>query len=156
VGQNLKVVAVMERIKTLRGVVPKHIQVDNGSEFISKALDKWAYDNQVTLHFSRPGKPTDNPFFESFNGSFRDERLNVNWFLSLKDAKQKFSRLRSSPMASDHIVPSLASPMKLLRRQATYRSSRLLRTTCFSFRSPIRLFPSGTSACVCDPEVAFS
>ena len=60
-GQNLKgldVVAVMERIKALRGVVPKRIQVDNGSEFISKALDKWAYDNQVTLDFSRPGKPT--------------------------------------------------------------------------------------------------
>lgn len=92
VGQNLKgfdVVAVMERIKALRGVIPKRIQVDNGSEFISKALDKWAYDNQVTLDFSRPGKPTDNPFIESFNGSFRDECLNVNWFLSLEDAKEK-------------------------------------------------------------------
>ena len=92
VGQNLKgidVVAVMERIKALRGVVPQRIQCDNGSEFISKALDKWAYDNQVTLDFSRPGKPTDNPFIESFNGSFRDECLNVNWFLSLEDAKEK-------------------------------------------------------------------
>ena len=49
----------------------------------------WAYDNQVTLDFSRPGKPTDNPFIESFNGSFRDECLNVNWFLSLEDAKEK-------------------------------------------------------------------
>ena len=58
-------------------------------EFISKTLDKWAYDNQVTLDFSRPGKPTDNPFIESFNGSFRDECLNVNWFLSLEDAKEK-------------------------------------------------------------------
>jgi putative transposase len=92
VGQNRKgfdVVAVMERIKALRGVVPQRIQCDNGSEFISKALDKWAYDNQVTLDFSRPGKPTDNPFIESFNGSFRDECLNVNWFLSLEDAKEK-------------------------------------------------------------------
>ena len=92
VGQNLKgidVVSVMERIKALRGVVPQRIQCDNGSEFISKALDKWAYDNQVTLDFSRPGKPTDNPFIESFNGSFRDECLNVNWFLSLEDAKEK-------------------------------------------------------------------
>ena len=92
VGQNLKgidVVAVMERIKAMRGVVPQRIQCDNGSEFISKALDKWAYDNQVTIDFSRPGKPTDNPFIESFNGSFRDECLNVNWFLSLEDAKEK-------------------------------------------------------------------
>jgi putative transposase len=58
VGQSLKgfdVVAVMERIKELRGVVQKRIQVDNGSEFISKALDRWAYENEVTLDFSRPG-----------------------------------------------------------------------------------------------------
>jgi putative transposase len=33
--------------------------------------------------------PTDNPFIESFNGSVRDECLNVNWFLSLGDAKEK-------------------------------------------------------------------
>ena len=60
-----------------------------GPEFISVALDKWAYDNNVVLDFSRPGKPTDNPFVESFNGCFRDERLNVHWFMSLDDAKNK-------------------------------------------------------------------
>jgi putative transposase len=84
-----RVVSIQQRIKALRGVVPQRIQCDNGSEFISKALDKWPYDNQVTLEFSRPGKPTANPFIESFNGSFRDECLNVNWFLSLADAKEK-------------------------------------------------------------------
>ena len=51
-------------------VVPGRIQVDNVSEFISKALDRWAYDQHVTLYFSRPGKPTGNPYIESFNGSF--------------------------------------------------------------------------------------
>jgi len=98
VGQSLKgfdVVDVMERIKQVRGLVPKRIQVDNGSEFISKALDKWAYENAVTLDFSRPGKPTDNPFIESFNGSFRDECLNVNWFLSLEDAKEKIEAFKN-------------------------------------------------------------
>ncbi len=73
VGQSLKgedVVRVMERIKLIRGVVPLRIKVDNGSEFISKALDKWAYENGVALDFLRPGKPTDNAFIESFNGSF--------------------------------------------------------------------------------------
>jgi putative transposase len=63
--------------------------VDNGSEFISKALDRWAYDQHVTLDFSRPGKPTDKPYIESFNGSFRDECLNVHWILSLTDAQEK-------------------------------------------------------------------
>ena len=53
-----------------------------------------AYENKVTLDFSRPGKPTDNPFIESFNGSFRDECLNVNWFLSLEDAEEKIEAWR--------------------------------------------------------------
>jgi putative transposase len=35
------------------------------------------------MDFSRPGKPTDNPVIESFNGSLRDECLNIHWFLSL-------------------------------------------------------------------------
>lgn len=97
VGQSLKgedVVRVMERMKLTRGVVPQRIKVDNGSEFISKALDKWAYENGVVLDFSRPGKPTDNAFIESFNGSFRDECLNVNWFLSLEDATEKITAFK--------------------------------------------------------------
>ncbi|MEX8549805.1 integrase core domain-containing protein, partial [Salmonella enterica] len=61
----------------------------NGSEFISKNLDKWAYEHSVTMDFSRPRKPTDNPFIESFNGSLRDECLNIHWFLSLEDAQEK-------------------------------------------------------------------
>jgi putative transposase len=65
------------------------IQTDNGSEFISKSLDKWAYEDGVTMDFSRPRKPTDNPFIESFNGSLRDECLNIHWFMSLEDALYK-------------------------------------------------------------------
>jgi len=88
------VVMTMEAIKHFSKRVPKRIQVDNGSEFISKALDKWAYENHVILDFSRPGKPTDNAFIESFNGSFRDECLNAHWFLSLQDAKEKIEEWR--------------------------------------------------------------
>ena len=97
VGQSLKgtdVVAVMNYLKIVHFAVPERIQVDNGSEFVSKALDLWAYDNRVTLDFSRPGKPTDNPFIESFNGSFRDECLNAHWFLSLEDAREKIEHWR--------------------------------------------------------------
>ena len=92
-GKSLKervVVRVMETITFGNEVLPKRIKVDNGSEFISKILNKWAYENDVELDFSRPGKPTDNPFIESFNGSFRDECLNANWFFSLLDAQEKF------------------------------------------------------------------
>jgi len=97
VGQSLKgddVVASLNQIKLIEQTVPERIQVDNGSEFISKALDKWAYDNKVILDFSRPGKPTDNPFIESFNGKFRDECLSTNWFLSLEDATEKIEEWR--------------------------------------------------------------
>ncbi len=53
----------MKRVASLRGA-PKAIRVDNGPEFVSKALDKWAYENGVTLDFSRPGKPTDTDVVE--------------------------------------------------------------------------------------------
>ena len=72
----------------------KTIRVDNGTEFTSKAMDRWAYENGVTLDFSRPGKPTDNALIESFNGSVRAECLNENWFLSLDDAKEKIESWR--------------------------------------------------------------
>ena len=88
------VVNVLDRLKNKQNEVPERIQVDNGSEFISKIMDRWAYENNVTLDYSRPGKPTDNPFIESFNGSFRDECLNVNWFLSLLDAREKIETWR--------------------------------------------------------------
>lgn len=97
VGQSLKgidVVNVMNRVTAEAGILPKRIQVDNGSEFISKEFDKWAYENHVTLDYSRPGRPTDNPFIESFNGSLRDECLNTNWFLSLEDARFKIESWR--------------------------------------------------------------
>jgi putative transposase len=75
-GKSLKgsdVVAELSRICLVEGCFPERIQCDNGSEFISKEMDLWAYSNGVTLDFSRPGKPTDNPYVESFNGKFRDE-----------------------------------------------------------------------------------
>lgn len=80
-------------LKLVRGL-PKRIRVDNGPEFISKDLDKWAYLNGVTLDYSRPGRPIDNAHIESFNGSFRDECLNTHWFLSLEDARAKIEGWR--------------------------------------------------------------
>ena len=73
---------------------PQTIRVDNGSEFISRDLDLWAYAHDVTMDFSRPGKPTDNAYIESFNGSFRAECLNTHWFMSLDDAREKLDAWR--------------------------------------------------------------
>ena len=79
---------------TLARGAPRTIRVDNGPEFVSRALDCWAYGNGVALDFSRPGKPTDNAYVESFNGRFRDECLNAHWFLSLADARSKIEAWR--------------------------------------------------------------
>ena len=73
------VVVYLERIRKERGAL-RSIQVDNGSEFYSKAMDSWAYRHGIQLEFIRPGKPTDNGYIESFNGKLRDECLNVNLF----------------------------------------------------------------------------
>jgi putative transposase len=67
--------------------LPARIRVDNGTEFTSKALDHWAYWNQVQLDFIRPGKPTDNPFIEAFNATLRRECLSQHWFIDLEDAR---------------------------------------------------------------------
>ena len=83
-----RVVEVRDRVVDDRGL-PRTIQVDTGTEFTLKVLDQWAYANGVELDFSRPGKPNDNAFIESFNGRVRQECLNENWFLSLEDARQK-------------------------------------------------------------------
>jgi len=92
--KGINVAEVMESLKMEYGITTKRIQVDNGSEFTSKDFDRWAQTNNVTLDYSRPGKPTDNPYIESFNGSFRDECLNTNWFLSLEDAIEKIEEWR--------------------------------------------------------------
>ena len=74
--------------------MPRTMRVDNGLEFTSKCLDEWAYLYGVELDFSRLGKPTDNAFIEAFNGRFRQECLNENWFLSMEDAEEKVESWR--------------------------------------------------------------
>jgi putative transposase len=87
------VVQTLEQVCATVGY-PKSIRVDQGSEFISRDLDLWAYAKGVTLDFSRPGKPTDNAFIEAFNGRFRAECLNAHWFLTLADAREKLEAWR--------------------------------------------------------------
>ncbi len=88
-----RVVRVLEGLRRERGV-PTGIQVDNGPEFVSQVVDQWAYEHGVTLHFIRPGKPTDNGRIESFNGKFRDECLNQYWFVNLAEARERIEAWR--------------------------------------------------------------
>lgn len=67
---------------------PKYFKCDNGPEFRSKELDKWCFEKGIEIIFSRPGKPTDNCYIESFNGTFRYDCLNANHFNSLRSARK--------------------------------------------------------------------
>jgi putative transposase len=115
----VRVVRVLDDVVARRGK-PQVIQIDNGPEFrskvldlwaskvldlwaskvldlwASKVLDLWASKNSVKLDFIEPGKPTQNGLIESFNGRFRDECLNQEWFSSLKEARQLIEDWRVS------------------------------------------------------------
>ena len=82
----LRVIEVLERLRTTRGL-PAVIVTDNGSEFTSRAFDAWAYARGIKIDYIQPGKPIQNCFVESFNGTFRDDCLNAHWFVSLERAK---------------------------------------------------------------------
>jgi len=88
-----RVIAHLERLAETR-VLPQTIVVDNGPEFASKALHAWAYRRQVVLHFIDPGKPVQNAFIESFNGTCRDDCLNGHVFTSIEDARRKIESWR--------------------------------------------------------------
>lgn len=77
----------------------------------------------MTLAFSRPGKPTDNAFIESFNGSLRDECLNVHWFLSLEDAQMKVENWRQDyNLHRPHSALNYLTPNEFLEQIRTENS----------------------------------
>ncbi len=81
------VIEVLEGLREPRGL-PETSVTDNGSEFTSRAFDARAYARGVKLEFIQPGRPVQNAFIESFNGTFRDDCLNLHWFVSLDDARR--------------------------------------------------------------------
>lgn len=90
----LRVTRVLSEIAYIQGLLPEIIIIDNGPEFIGKALDEWAYERGVNLFFITPGKPVENAYIESFNGKFRDECLNEHWFLGLEHARKVIEEWR--------------------------------------------------------------
>jgi putative transposase len=88
-----KVALALSQALVERGA-PGSITVDNGTEFVSKAMDAWAYQHGVQLDFTRPGRPVENSYIESFNGRLRDECLNVEVFFTIADVREKLERWR--------------------------------------------------------------
>jgi putative transposase len=88
-----RVVQMLERVTDTRGT-PDELVVDNGPEFIGKALDAWAWAHGVRLHFIDPGTPVQNAYIESFDGRFRDACLNESWFTTLTDTQHTIDAWR--------------------------------------------------------------
>lgn len=83
-----RVIRVLEYLKEFRGL-PQMIRADNGPEFISDALDQWCRENNITLAYIQPGKPTQNAYVERCNGNIRREFLNASVFQTLKEVQAK-------------------------------------------------------------------
>lgn len=89
-----RVTRVLDRVIEERGL-PEGIRLDNGPEFTSRYFVAWAAGRGIPLIYIQPGKPVQNSYIESFNGRFRDECLNTNWFENLSDARRKIEAWRS-------------------------------------------------------------
>ena len=85
------VIEVVERLKQSRGL-PEVIITDNGSEFRSRAFDSWAYARGVKLDFIQPGKPVQNGFIESFNGTLRTDYNRVHGTRSSSEREAMYYR----------------------------------------------------------------
>lgn len=123
-----RVARVLDRVATVRGY-PRAIVCDNGPEFVSAALDEWAHRHRVALDFIDPGKPVQNAFIESFNGTFRDECLNESWFVSLADAQRAIEAWRIDyECERPHSRLNDLTPSEFARQLATVATSSTLTT----------------------------
>jgi len=114
-----RVVRVLEQLKQQRGL-PRQIRSDNGPEFVSRAVDQWAYEQGLGWHTIQPGRPMENGYVESFNGRFRDECLNENWFTDLADAREKIAQWKQDyNQARPHSALGYRTPEEFAKNAAT-------------------------------------
>ncbi len=136
----LRVIRVLERLRVERQL-PEQIIVDNGTEFTSKALDQWAYENHVQLQFITPGRPMENGYIESFHGKFREECLNEHWFLTLDDARETIESWRLDyNQVRPHTALAYRTPEEFARAMKMWKANDA---------SHIFTAPATTELCVC-------
>ena len=121
------VTRLLDRAATFRGY-PKAVRTDNGPEFTCRSFMTWAQKHSIQHILIEPGCPTQNAYIESFNGTFRDECLNENWFESLEQARQTITTWRTDynetrPHSSCGRVPP--ATFAALNRQLTGDSMQL-------------------------------
>jgi len=138
VGQSFRgehVVTVLNRLTARRGA-PTVLCCDNGSEFCRQIVDLWAYQHKVRIDFSRPGKPTDNAYVESFNATWRRECLNAHCGSSHGTTPKSASRPggRNTPRVG------LTGRSRIARRRSSPGPTR--RISSASPSSPLETLPS--------------
>ena len=144
----VRVARVLDRLKIERGL-PLQIRSDNGPEFISKAVEQWAYENGVDWHFIEPGKPIENAYIESFNARFRDECLNEHWFTSLSDARQKIEEWRKDyNQRRPHSALGYRTPEEFAQATATPSHGKDGDTPALENASRLPLSHSSGGGCV--------
>jgi putative transposase len=110
----LRVIRTLERLKEVRGL-PAMLRTDNGPEFISAKLDIWCRQNNITLIFIQPGKPTQNAFIERCNGNIRRELLNAYVFRTLYEVRTMAEQWRLDyNVHRPHAALNYKTPMDLL------------------------------------------
>ena len=136
----LRVIRVLEQSRQERGL-PEQIIVDNETEFTSKALDQWAYENHVRLHFITPGRPMENGYIESFHGKFRDECLNEHWLLTLNDARDTIESWRlDDNQVRPHSALAYRTPDQFARAMQMWKANGA---------SHICTAPAAAQSCIC-------
>lgn len=121
-----RVCRVLDEKAEIEGL-PEIIIVDNGPEFSGRAMDEWAYRKGVKIFFIRPGKPTDNNYAESFNGRFRDECLNLHWFINLEHARSIVADWTADYNENrPHSSLGYLSPNEFIRKEAAVQPNSVL------------------------------
>ena len=84
--QSEHVLTTLWQTMTMYGI-PRYIRSDNGSEFIAQKIQTWLSEKQIKTRYIDPGSPWQNGYIESFHSRFRDECLNREWLLNLREAR---------------------------------------------------------------------
>lgn len=134
----LRVTRVLDRIIAERGK-PDGLRLDNGPEFTSRCFIAWAEQSGVPLIYIQPGKPVQNSYIESFNGRFRDECLNANWFENLADARRKIEAWRLDyNQARPHSSLAYRTPAEFARAWAPSPSLTVIEQSGASVKDSLR------------------
>ena len=116
--RSVRVIDVLTRLMSLHGA-PVYLRSDSGPEFVSNAILQWLADACIETAIIDPGKPWQNGTDESFNGKFRDECLNENWFLDLADAREKIETWRCDyNQVRPHSALGYLTPAEFAQRSA--------------------------------------